>query len=196
MRRSKRVYPIFRGIIFIILLSIAGCASKQKKTRQSTHAKKSLPHDPYSAPLHAASQKAKAPDFSAKLLNGKTFKLADDRGKVVVLNFWATWCAPCRAETSDLIQLYNQYKNKGVAFLGISVDKQGKSVVVPFVKKYNIPYPITIDDGHILKKYGPVTGYPTTYIIGPKGDLRYFTSGAITVKEVKPRLNKLLKEEN
>ncbi len=183
------------GIVAIILFSFGGCSSKQKKSSKSVGNENNLPHDPYSAPLHAASKKTKAPDFKTKLLDGKTFHLSDHRGEVVLLNFWATWCPPCREETPELVNLYKKYKNKGVEFLGISVDKQGKSVVKPFVEKYDILYPITIDDGHIMKKYGPVTGYPTTYIIGPKGDLRYFAAGAVTAKEVKTRLDELIGEK-
>jgi peroxiredoxin len=194
MSQFSLKYALCWGVAVIFLLSLTGCSSKKKTPNKSAESKNNLPHDPYSASLHAASKRIKAPDFTAKLLNGKIFHLSSHRGEVVLLNIWATWCAPCREETPELVNLYKKYKNKEVEFLGISVDKQGESVVRPFVDKYDIPYPITIDDGHIMKKYGPVTGYPTTYIIGPKGDLRYFAAGAVTEKEVRPRLDKLLGE--
>jgi peroxiredoxin len=193
MQRIFLKFATFVGIL--VLLAFEGCSSSHKKSGRPAKVENKLPNDPYSAPLRVASKIAKAPDFKAKLLGGKTFQLSNYLGDVVLLNVWATWCAPCREETPELESLYQKYKNKGVQFLGISVNKQGKSVVVPFVKKYHVTYPITIDDGHIMKKYGPVLGYPSTFIIDQKGNLRYFATGAVTGKEVKPRLNKLLDEK-
>ncbi len=187
-------------ILFILLLFIfvSGCASDQQKNGKvkavQTDAA-ALPHDPLSSKLIAAATIAKAEDFKTTLLSGKTFQLSEKRGKVVVLNIWATWCPPCVAETSDLVEVYQKYKDEGLIILGVSIDKQGRSVVVPFAEKYNISYPITIDDGTIMEKYGPVIGIPTTYIIGPKGNLRYFATGAITQKELEPRVKKLLEIE-
>jgi peroxiredoxin len=173
------------------------CSSgKQDKAQESAQLKDELPHDPYSAPLHSASNKAEAADFETELLNGETFRLADQRGKVVLLNIWATWCPPCEEETPELVNLYSEYKGRGVEFLGISIDEQGPSVVKPFVKKYDVNYPMTVDDGTFQEKYGPMMGVPTTYLIDKKGDLRYFATGAITRKELEPRLEKLLKESN
>lgn len=195
MSRFAFNFTVYCGISVLIVLALSGCSSKKKEQAEAASVKNKLPHDPYSSPFHAASKKTKASDFTTKLLSGKIFHLANYRGDVVLLNVWATWCPPCREETPELESVYKKYRNKGVEFLGISVDKQGKSVVVPFIKKYHVTYPITIDDGHIMKKYGPVMGYPTTYIIGPQGNLRYFATGAVTAKEVKPRLDKLLDEK-
>lgn len=196
MSKANKVVFVLCGLAFSLSSVLAGCSSNQDKQVKTQQQKVDLPHDPYSAPFHAASKLAESPDFTTTLLNGETFQLSKHRGEVVLLNFWATWCAPCRVETPELNSLYQKYKGKKVEFLGISVDKQGRSVVVPFVKKYHVSYLITIDDGHILKKYGAVMGYPTTYIIGPKGNLRYFATGAVTAKEVKPRLDQLLGEES
>lgn len=181
------------SILFVLL--IAGCsAEKQKSTYTQAATADTLPHDPYSVKLHAASRESELADFETKLISGKSFRLSEQKGKVVLINIWATWCAPCEEETPDLVDLYKKYKDRGVEFIGISIDEQGRSVVVPFVNKHNVPYPIAIDNGSIIKKYGPLMGVPTTYIVGREGNLRYFATGALTKDEIEPRLQKLLNE--
>lgn len=169
------------------------CSSDQPKTT-TERGQDTMAHDPYSAPLHAASRQSTLADFETDLLNGETFQLSEQRGNVVLLNIWATWCAPCEEETPTLVNLYEEYRDKNVEFLGISIDEQGESVVRPFVEEYDVSYPITIDDGSIMDKYGPVMGVPTTYIVDQEGNLRYFATGAVTKKEIEPRLQKLLNE--
>lgn len=183
----------FQHLIVGLLLSLlaGGCTSDQKKSS----AEKSEPLeqlDPFSARLYPAQRQAKARDFEVDLVNGESFKLSDQRGKVVLLNIWATWCAPCREETPDLQELYSKYKDEGLLILGVSIDKQGVSVVKPFMEKYGVTYPMVIDRGTIMDKYGPTMGIPTTYIIGRKGNLQYFAVGALTNKELEPRIKKLL----
>lgn len=192
----------YRYNIGLFLLSVVvfawSCSSKQQNSNSGSSDAKimadNLPHDPFSSRLVAAKELVKAKDFKTKLLNGETFKLSAHQGKVIVLNIWATWCAPCVEEMPDLVDIYKTYHDQGLTIIGISVDKQGRSVVVPFVKKYDITYPISIDDGTIQKKYPPTMGIPTTYIIGKKGNLRYYAAGALTKKELKPRIEKLLAE--
>ncbi len=183
-------------LVFSLAVLAISCSPNSEKRRISNQTaeidRPQIPHDPLSSKLIPATTLAKAEGFKTTLLNGKTFQLSEKRGKVVVLNIWATWCPPCIAETNDLVEMYQKYKDEGLLILGISIDKQGKSVVVPFVKKHDVTYPITIDDGTIMEKYGPTMGIPTTYIIGPKGNLRYFATGAITQKELEPRVKKLL----
>ncbi|MBN2732275.1 MAG: TlpA family protein disulfide reductase [Balneolaceae bacterium] len=196
MMRFQNV-SLFPTLLLILSILVVSCSSEDKnKDTQHAQARNELPHDPYSAPLYAASKKTKLADFEAKLLSGETFRLSDQEGKVVLLNIWATWCPPCEEETPDLVDLYEKYRDKGVVFLGISIDEQGASVVKPFVKKYDVTYPITIDDGSIMDKYGPLMGVPTTYIVDAKGNLRYFATGAVTKKEIEPRLEKLINEKS
>ncbi|HET6527336.1 MAG TPA: TlpA disulfide reductase family protein, partial [Balneolaceae bacterium] len=158
-----------------------------------SEATKPLPQlDPLSTPLYSAVSEAKAKDFTVTLVNGEPFTLSEQQGKVVLLNIWATWCAPCHVETPEFVELYAEYKDDGLQILGVSIDKQGKAVVKPFMEKYDVNYPVVIDDGTIMEKYGPTMGIPTTYIIDKDGYLRYFAVGALTKKELEPRLKKLL----
>ena len=188
-------------LIVIGLLIFLGCSSEKNNANTNTRVKDtgvaSEPVeklDPYSATLYPAKKEAKAQDFSVSLVNGETFQLSEQQGKVVIMNIWATWCAPCHDETPDFVDLYNRYKDEGLVILGVSIDEQGKSVVKPFMEKYEVNYPMVIDDGSIMDKYGPTMGIPTTYIINKKGNLQYFAVGALTQKELEPRINRLLKE--
>lgn len=193
-------YVILSGLL--VFLTTCGAEQNEATQQQAQQGESSSPQrverlDPASAPLHRAQKEAKATDFKVTLLSGDTFRLSDQRGKVVLMNIWATWCPPCREETPDLVELYEKYKDEGFVTLGVSIDKQGESVVRPFMKKYGVTYPMYIDtDGTVMDKYGPTMGIPTTYIIGRQGNLRYFAVGAVTKKELEPRIKELLEEEN
>jgi len=189
---SKFYITFFCGLT--ILLSALGCTSKQDSTSKRTEPLEKL--DPTSAVLYQAQKQAKASDFQMIRVNGESFTLSNHSGQVVLLNIWATWCPPCHDETPDFVDLYSKYKDEGLLVLGVSVDKQGKSVVKPFMEKYNVNYPMVVDDGTIMDKYGPTMGMPTTYIIGRGGNLEYFAVGALTKKELEPRLQKLLAEDS
>ena len=114
-------------------------------------------------------QQMKAPYFSLKTSDGKTIELAKLKGKAVVLNFWATWCPPCKREIPDLIQIYNKYEKKGFVIIGISIDQEGWDVVKPFIEKAKIPYPIVLADKNIIKDYGNFDGIPATFFIDSNG---------------------------
>jgi len=181
------------SLLLFIAVGLLGCTDETQNTgTPATKPVKQL--DPYSVPLYKSQTSVPAKDFKVTLINGDTFQLSTLKGKVVLINIWATWCAPCREETPEFVKLYNKYKNKGLVVLGVSIDKQKESVVRPFMNKYNVNYPIVIDDGTVMDKYGPTMGIPTSYIIDKEGVLRYFAVGALTQKELEPRIQKMLAE--
>lgn len=119
-----------------------------------------------------------APDLKLKDLQGKEISLADLKGKVVFVNFWATWCGPCQEEIPSLIDMQNKYASKGFTVLGIAMDDEGQSVVAPFVakEKYDvngqkllINYPIVIGSDEAADKFGGILGYPTSFLISRSG---------------------------
>ena len=106
-----------------------------------------------------------APNFTLLDTDGNNISLSDYRGKVVIINFWTTWCGPCRYEIPDLVQLYEEY-NKDLIVLGISLDYDGPSVVPQFEERIGgVNYPLLYGDNNISNLYGGVTGVPTTFII-------------------------------
>ena len=109
-----------------------------------------------------------ATDFSLQGEDGKTYRLSDYRGKVVVLNFWATWCPPCREEMPSLERLWQKVKDKGVVILAVNVGED-TDTIFEFSGNYPMSFPIPMDQkGEVIKQY-PVMGLPTTYVISPKG---------------------------
>lgn len=112
-----------------------------------------------------------APAWELKDLEGKSVKLSDFKGKVVVLNFWATWCPPCREEIPALIALQDKYKAQGLVVIGMSVDQGGAAAVKSFAKRMKISYPIVMGDEKTAAAYGNVQVIPTTFFIDRAGDI-------------------------
>jgi cytochrome c biogenesis protein CcmG/thiol:disulfide interchange protein DsbE len=114
---------------------------------------------------------SKAPDFSLKSFDGKTVKLSDYKGKVIIIDFWATWCPPCRKGIPDLVSIQNEYKND-VVIIGISLDGEKTLKDVPgFVKSYGINYPIVYGDEKVVAAYGGIEGIPTAFVVDKKGNV-------------------------
>ena len=113
----------------------------------------------------------KAPNFKLKTSDGKTIQLSKLKGKTVVLNFWATWCGPCRAEIPGFLEVYDKYKSKGLEIVGISLDRGGWDDVTPFVKKFNMTYPVVLGNEKIARLYGDIEAIPTTFIVDKNGKI-------------------------
>jgi peroxiredoxin len=125
-----------------------------------------------------------APDFTLKDLNGNEISLSDYEGKVLFLNFWATWCGPCRAEIPDFIEVYDEYKDQGLEILGVSVDEMSPDKVLRFVKAYEINYPIAMFTMDLINDYRPGRGIPATIIIDKMGRLRHKQIGTMSKEMV------------
>ena len=121
-----------------------------------------------SAAMIPSGTRQAAPDFMLKDLNGKPHKLSDYRGKVVLLNFWATWCPPCRAEIPSMESMYRALKNRNFVIIGVEVGEDVASVW-PFVEEQKITYPILLDRDSAVSNTWKAVGIPTSFLIDPQG---------------------------
>ncbi len=110
-----------------------------------------------------------APDFTLPDLNGIGHTLSKYKGKVVFLNIWATWCQPCKDEMPSMEKLHRRFKDKDFIMLAVSIDKDGKKSVEPFMKEYNLTFPALLDPEGITSKLYKTTGVPETFIIDKSG---------------------------
>ncbi len=136
----------------------------------------------------------KAGLFVLPTLDGDIFDLSEHFGEVVVLNFWATWCAPCLEEIPGFVRLQSELGGKGLTFIGISVDEDGREVVDPFVEHLKINYPIAMDDGDVAASYKGNLVIPSTFVIDRVGNVRGRYIGAVTFETLVPTLRTLLAE--
>jgi len=123
-----------------------------------------------------AEEGALAPDFLLARLDGNELRLSDLRGQAVVLNFWATWCAPCRKEIPQFVDAYERYRDRGLVIVGINM-QEGKSIVRPYAEDFGMDFPIVIDvDGEVGDGYR-ILGLPVTHFIDRDGVVRSVFTG-------------------
>jgi thiol-disulfide isomerase/thioredoxin len=173
-------------VIGILAVIVVGAHYADKATR--------LPHTKLAVPATAAKDAGKpAPDFTLKDLDGKDLSLSEYKGKVVLVNFWATWCEPCRFEIPWLIEMQQKYGPKGFTVLGVAMDDEGRSIVAPWVQKERFDvngtksqmnYPIVIGNDAAADKFGGLLGYPTSVLISRDGKQIKRITGLISYDEI------------
>jgi peroxiredoxin len=142
----------------------------------------------------AADAKAKDPanlDITLKDMNGGAVRLADYKGKVIVLNFWATWCGPCQAEIPELIDTYESYKDKGVVVLGVSIDDTAE-MLRTYAAQKKMTYPVLLMQDELEEAYGPLLGVPITFFIGRDGLIHEKHFGPVSKEQVEQEIKSLL----
>lgn len=132
-----------------------------------------------------------APDFSATDLSGQTLQLSNYRGKVVLLNFWATWCAPCRSEIPRFVDLQNKYDKEGLQIVGISLDDDIK-LVHGFYQQLRMNYPVVIGDAKLAEQYGRALGLPVSFLIGRNGRIYAKHVGETVISQIEREVKSLL----
>jgi peroxiredoxin len=135
-----------------------------------------------------------APDFAIKDLKGAGLTLADYKGKVLVLNFWATWCGPCRAEIPDFIEAYKENRSRGLEIVGVSVDRLDPGKLLAFVERAGINYPVALADRSIVEAYEPGDYIPATIVVDKKGVIRFRHVGQLEKADLVKLFNELVAE--
>lgn len=134
-----------------------------------------------------------APAWTLKDLEGKPVSFAQFKGKVVVIDFWATWCGPCRVEIPGYVELQKKYAKDGLVIIGISLDEKGPAVVKQFAAKMGVNYQMVMADDKIVEAFGGIEAIPTTFIIDRAGKIRDRKVGAEPTAEYEKRLLAFLK---
>ncbi|MBI3092315.1 MAG: TlpA family protein disulfide reductase [Candidatus Tectomicrobia bacterium] len=165
-RRVKRIIAYLVGVplalVLLVLLYEGAKARLQDKIAK------------VSGPLTTGSE---APDFSFPDLDGKTVRLRDLRGKVVFINIWATWCPTCVWEMPSMELVHQEYKKRDFVMLAVDLDILGKEVVLPFMEKHRLTFPVLLDPKGTIKRIYRTTGVPETFIVDKRGILRHIEIG-------------------
>ena len=148
------------SILIVFAMIFGGCKGKENKvefsTKETNKSERSW---------------GNAPDFTLEKIEGGTLTLSDYKGKLIILNFWATWCPPCRMEIPSFVELQNKYKDH-LIIIGINLDQDNPENVKQFIKKFNINYPVVKGTYRVVLDYGEIRGIPTTFIIDSNGNIR------------------------
>jgi peroxiredoxin len=133
-----------------------------------------------------------APEFSLQDADGRTVQLSDYRGKVVLLNFWATWCGPCKVEIPWFVEFERKHKDRGFAVVGVSMDEDGWQAVKPFVSELGINYRILLGSDSIAQLYGGVDSLPTTFVIDREGRIAAVHIGLVSKRSYEKDIDEIL----
>lgn len=144
------------------------------------------------AEMIPAAKREKAPAFTLKDASGKAVSLASYKGKVVLLNFWATWCGPCKLEIPWFMDFEQKYKDRGFAVLGVSMDDDGWAVVKPYIESKKVTYRVILGDDAVAALYGGVEALPTTFVLDRQGRIANKHTGIVSKSEYADDIEKLL----
>lgn len=150
---SRRMYVLCASALLLLVLAGIGTAADQPTVR---------------ADLQPANERNAAPEFALKDSSGKIIRLKNYRGKVVLLDFWATWCTGCKKEIPWFSEFERRYRAKGFAVVGVSMDESGWKVVKPFLAKTRVPYRMLLGDNPTAQRYG-IQRLPDTFLIDRQG---------------------------
>jgi thiol-disulfide isomerase/thioredoxin len=183
------------GIVAGCVLT-AGCGSGDRASNEGAVREDAAPGPVRRGiPLVEAAQRQAAPAFLAASLAGEPWSVEGHRGKVVVVDFWATWCGPCRASIPHLVEIADQMGPRGVEVVGISLDQGGHAMVEPFVRRMGITYPVVLDgEARLAGSFGGVEAIPTFFLIDRQGRLAARVRGLVPKEALTSAIESLLSE--
>ena len=152
--------------------------------------------DPPPQPSSVLRQEAVAPQFALKDVNGRTVRLSDYQGKVVLINFWATWCPPCRAEMPDLVRLQREHGKEGLQIIGVTYPPEQKARVRRFARSLKVNYPIVLGTREFKARFSSEETLPLTVVINRDGKVSDIISGILLREEFDEKIKPLLIKEN
>ncbi|MBZ0264771.1 TlpA family protein disulfide reductase [bacterium] len=183
---KRLVYPIVATVIALFLISCSESGSTSEKVsqnttepaNQTTQVKQKVDANPVAEntrkqhSLIPLAEAQNAPNWKLSDLDGNMKQLSDYKGKVVILDFWDTWCPPCKKEIPGFIELQDQYGDNGLVIIGAAFGRDGKDAVAEFTKEWKINYPIVLADRETSNMYGGIRSIPTTFVIDQEGRVR------------------------
>lgn len=144
-------------------------------------------------PLRAVADRPALPDFTLPAVSGGSWSVGENRHKVMLVNFWATWCPPCRAETPELVRIHERYANQGVSVVGITLDEDPSTLVPQFIRQFKVSYPVLLP-GPEFSLARNVESLPTTLLIDRKGRVAKTYFGQLHESDASSDIEQLLKE--
>jgi cytochrome c biogenesis protein CcmG/thiol:disulfide interchange protein DsbE len=170
------VRTVIAGLVLLGLFLLAGCKTEVAKRKE----------------IKPDGSRKSAPEFTLKDVNGSAVNLSDYKGKVVLLNFWATWCGPCKIEIPWFIDFEQKYKDRGFAVLGVAMDDEGWEIVKPYIDKSKINYRIVVGNDSVATMYGGIDSLPTTFVLDRDGKIASTHIGLVSKSDYENEIQQLL----
>jgi peroxiredoxin len=186
------------ALVFAALAVLAGCSTGSHAVDVNNGGEFRFVAGTPAGEVVPQGERAKAPTFSGTLLDGSAYSSTELSGKVAVLNFWGSWCAPCRVETPEFSEIWREYSAAGVQFLGVNVKETDKQFALAFIDRFGIGFPSLYDPrGEVALAFRdfPANAIPSTIVIDPQSRVAAVYTGSVTQEDLRSVIDRVLGEE-